>query len=281
MNESICSQRQPGIQLEKGNWIEDNNYIRPGKSSIRNDAYRYWYETTHPQPHSLDQVIITYSVNRRWQLKRCQANHPLSYEAFLHANQPAGGHPANDTWDYGQLYRLHMIRAQAAHDIPRWGIIEEDVDNYLIQVALSERQRDIDATNVQPSDHPEYQTHDATADTPATSSCEDPETPQGIEQTGHPQREQRRTPWRKRTTTNQEDIFFPSIAADAETYNRGTSNTNTVGSDLKVQASARQQKNPKYIRNISAFLDTGAQVTTMPESAVSKMPNANNHRDPA
>jgi hypothetical protein len=26
MNESLYSQRQPGIQLEKGNWIEDNNY---------------------------------------------------------------------------------------------------------------------------------------------------------------------------------------------------------------------------------------------------------------
>ena len=26
-------------------------------------------------------------------------------------------------------------------------------------------------------------------------------------------------------------------------------------------------------------MDTGAQVTTMPESAVSKMPNAHNHRD--
>ena len=29
------------------------------------------------------------------------------------------------TWDYGQLYRLHMIRAQAAQDIPRWVITEQ------------------------------------------------------------------------------------------------------------------------------------------------------------
>ena len=36
---------------------------------------------------------------------------------------------------------------------------------------------------------------------------------------------------------------------------------------------------PKAIRNISAIVDTGAQVTTMPESAVSQMPSAHNHRD--
>ena len=71
---------------------------------------------------------------------------------FLHANQPAEGHPANDTWDYGQLYRLHMIRAQAAQDIPRWDITEEDVDNYLIRIALSDRQHDIDAASTQSTD---------------------------------------------------------------------------------------------------------------------------------
>ena len=35
----------------------------------------------------------------------------------------------------------------------------------------------------------------------------------------------------------------------------------------------------KHIRNISTIIDTGAQATAMPESAVSKMPNAHNHRD--
>ena len=140
------------------------------------------YETTHPRPYSLDQAI-EYWVNRRRQLQRCQANHPLSYEAFLRANQPAEGHPAeDDTWDYGQLYRLHMIRAQAAQDIPRLDITEEDVDNYLIQMALSERQHDIiDATSAQPMN-------------------------------------QRSNPWGKKTTTEQEDVF-PSIAENVETYN--------------------------------------------------------------
>jgi hypothetical protein len=67
--------------------MEDYNYIRLGESSIHNEAYRDWYET---QLHSLDQAI-TYWVSRRRQLERCQANHPLSYEAFLRANQPAEG----------------------------------------------------------------------------------------------------------------------------------------------------------------------------------------------
>ena len=59
-----------------------------------------------------------------------------------------------------------------------------------------------------------------------------------------------------------------------------TSNAYTVRT-LTVHTSKfqRKHKNPKHIRNISAIVDTGAQVTTMPESAVSKMPNAHNHRD--
>ena len=70
----------------------------------------------------------------------------MSYEAFLRANQPEGGHPADDTWDYGQLYRLHMIRAQAAQEIPRLDV--NDIDNYLIRMALSDREQpDTDATS--------------------------------------------------------------------------------------------------------------------------------------
>jgi hypothetical protein len=115
-DELVYSQWQPGLQLEEGNWLEDYNFIRPGLSSIRDEAYRNWYETTHPRPYTLE-AAIEYWNKRRRQLRRCQANHPLSYKAFLRANQPAEGHPADDTWDYRQLYRLHMIRAQAAQDL--------------------------------------------------------------------------------------------------------------------------------------------------------------------
>ena len=41
----------------------------------------------------------------------------------------------------------------------------------------------------------------------------------------------------------------------------------------------RQHKNSKHIRNICAIVDIRAQVKTIPESAVNKMPNAYNHRD--
>jgi hypothetical protein len=40
-----------------------------------------------------------------------------------------------------------------------------------------------------------------------------------------------------------------------------------------MQAAIRKQ------RNVNAIIDTGAQVTTMPESAVNRMPAAHNHRD--
>jgi hypothetical protein len=40
-----------------------------------------------------------------------------------------------------------------------------------------------------------------------------------------------------------------------------------------IQAAIRKQ------RNVNAIINTGAQVTTMPESAVNRMPAAHNHRD--
>jgi hypothetical protein len=150
-DETVYSQWQPGLQLEEGNWREDYNYIRPGQSSLRDEAYREWYETTHPRPYTLE-VAIEYWSNRRRQLRRCQANHSLSYEAFFRANQPAEGHPANDTWDYGQLYRLHMIRAQAAQEFESHAITEDDIDNYLIRSALADNQLDNDERSSRPHD---------------------------------------------------------------------------------------------------------------------------------
>ena len=241
-DETVYSQWQPGLQLEEGNWQEGYNYIRPSPSSLRDEAYREWYETTHPRPHTLDGAI-EYWINRCRQLQRCQTNHPLSYEAFLRANQPAEGHPANDTWDYGQLYRLHMIRAQAAQEFESHTITEDDIDNYLIRSALADNQLDNDVASSNSS-------------------------------------EQRRVPGSKRTTTKEEDTFFQQSLRTPRPTPGSTSNVNTVRtSTTKLSKFQRNHKNPKHIRNISAIVDTGAQVTTMPESAVSKMPNAHNHRD--
>ena len=114
-------------------------------------------ENGRTMPHSLAQAV-TYWINRRRQLERCQANHPRSYETFLRVKQSAGGsaEPPDDTWDNGQLYRLQMIRAQAARDVPRYTITEEDVDNYLIHAALSDRHRDITDPDVRQPDHSEH-----------------------------------------------------------------------------------------------------------------------------
>ena len=64
-----------------------------------------------------------------------------------------------------------MIRTQAAQDLTRFDITKDDVDNYLIRTALSDRQNDTDATSEQPMD-------------------------------------QRRAPGGKRITTEEEDKFF-------------------------------------------------------------------------
>ena len=224
------------------NWSEDYNYIRPSQDFIRDYGYRERYETTHPRPYTLDGAV-EYWVNRRRQLHRCQANHPLSYEAFLRANQPAEGHPTDDTWDYGQLYRLHMIRAQAAQDIKSFNITEDDIDNYLIRSALADNQLDNEERSSRLYDL-------------------------------------RRVPGGKRTTTDEEENFFHRSLRTPRPTTGATSNVNTVRtSTTKTSKFQRKHKNPKHIRNISAIMDTGAQVTTMPESAVSKMPNAHNHRD--
>jgi hypothetical protein len=107
-------------------------------------------------------------------------------------------------------------------------------------MALSDRQHDIDATSAQSMD-------------------------------------QRGTPWGKRTTTKQEDFFFHRSLRTPKSATGGTSNANTVRtSTAQTSKVQRKHKNPKHIRNISAIVDTGAQVPTMPESAVSKMPNAHN-----
>ena len=123
----------------------------------------------------------------------------------------------SDIWDSKQLYRLHMIRVQAANDIPNYIFT---VNNYLIHAALSDRQRDITALDVRPTDHPDHQTLDVIR--LVATSCEQPGPFQGCEhaenQSSQPRRlpwrpmrpwhEQRGHPWSKITTTEQEDVFF-------------------------------------------------------------------------
>jgi hypothetical protein len=130
-----------------------------------------------------------------------------------------------------------MIRAQAAQDLKSFNITEDDVDNYLIQAALADNQLDNDATSSSSTD-------------------------------------QRRVPGGKRTTTDEGDIFFQQSLEHRMLEEGVTSNANMVRTSMtKLSKFQRKHKNSKHIRNISAIVNTGAQVTTMPESAVSKMPS--------
>jgi hypothetical protein len=92
-------------------------------------------------------------------------------------------------------------------------------------------------------------------------------------------------PGGKRSTTEQEDIFFHrSLRTPRPTA--GVTSTAKTSKFQRFEFQRRRQSSSAItkllstsIRNISAIVDTGAQVTTIPESAVSKMPNAHNHCD--
>jgi hypothetical protein len=91
------------------------------------------------------------------------------------------------------------------------------------------------------------------------------------------------------------DFFYRSLTAEPETrsailtrMSRGIKPV--LKSELRTQRtltlSDRFSKKQRAIRtairkqrHVNAIVDTGAQVTTMPESAVSRMPMAHNHRD--
>jgi hypothetical protein len=80
-------------------------------------------------------------------LWRRQHPTPGSYEEFLQSSEFGPGekyeggydyiaHP-EDTWDQGELYRMHMIRLQAAIDLQLSTevgayIMQQEIDNYLI-----------------------------------------------------------------------------------------------------------------------------------------------------
>jgi hypothetical protein len=136
-----------------------------------------------------------------------------------------------------------MIRAQAAQEFESHAITEDDIDNYLIRSTLADHQLDNDERSSRLYDL-------------------------------------RRVPGGKQTTTDEEENFFHRSLRTPRPTTGETSTVNTVRtSTTKTSNFQRKHKNPKHIRNISAIVDTGAQVTSMPESAVSKMPNAHNHRD--
>ena len=91
---------------------------------------------------------MRYWLDRREMLWRRQHPTPGSYEEFLQAKRWTGTGPKyedgydyiahqEDTEDRGSLYRMHIIRQQAAFDLQtsvgeHEYITEQDIDNYLI-----------------------------------------------------------------------------------------------------------------------------------------------------
>jgi hypothetical protein len=128
--------------------------------------YVKWFMSTHPTPVDVRQATRLW-LDRREMLWRRQHPTPGSYEEFLKRNLVVGpgknyededgydyiSHP-EDTWDKGSLYRMHMIRLQAAIDLIHgtedgaYTIMEQHIDNFLItnhEVEEGETQRTLAA----------------------------------------------------------------------------------------------------------------------------------------
>ena len=125
----------PGIELEEiGEWHLDYNNIAHCEWTMCNKEYAEWYLSTHPKPVDMREAT------RYWW-------NPGSYKEFLQnkagngKNYKEGSYDyisaPRDTWDRGSIYRMYMIRKQAAIDMthkPEEGIFikEQDIDDWLI-----------------------------------------------------------------------------------------------------------------------------------------------------
>jgi hypothetical protein len=104
--------------------------------------------STHPTPVDVRQAT-RFWLDRREMLWQRQHPAPGSYEEFLQRNLVGPGknyededrydyisHP-EDTWDKESLYRMHIIRLQAAIDLTHGTedgayTMEQHIDNFLI-----------------------------------------------------------------------------------------------------------------------------------------------------
>ena len=254
----------PGIELIDGEWCDDYNNIAPCEWTNSNPDYVRWYQSTHPKPIDVREATRNW-LDRREQLKRHLRCAPGSYEAYLHdKNRIDAFNPhTSDTWDNGKLWRMHMTRKQAALEMTTStldnGIYvnEQDIDDRLIR---QDRQLNDD-------DRPE-----PTRKPPPAPSV----------RTEHTERD-----W---------DFFYRSLLAPPETRvgilstmissqqpgtksSLRTQKATTLSERISNKQQALRTKAANKQRTVNAIVDTGAQVTTMPESAVSRMPAAHNHRD--
>ena len=138
----------PGIKfLPYGEWKEDYNNIPPSEQTMCYEQYREWFYSVHPAAVDVRQAM-RYWLDRRVMLWRRQHPTPGSYEEFLQVKRWIGPNPKyedgyhyiahqEDTEDGGSLYRMHMIRQEAAFELQtsvgdREYITELDIDRYLI-----------------------------------------------------------------------------------------------------------------------------------------------------
>ena len=132
----------PGIELDEvGVWTEDR---APCEWTMCNAEYVKWFISTHPTPVDVRQAT-RFRLDRREQLWRRQHPAPGSYEEFLQRNTVGPGGNYEDgcydyishPWDNGALYRMHMLRLQAALDLAHGTedgayTMEQHIDNFLI-----------------------------------------------------------------------------------------------------------------------------------------------------
>jgi hypothetical protein len=287
--------RWPGIELQDiGEWNEDFNNIAPCEWTNSCPEYTKWYLSTHPKPADVREATRHW-LDRRTQLNRRQHPAPGSYEEFLQIRAGNGGNykdggydyisAPGDTWDNGSLYRMHMIRKQSAIDLthrPEHGIYisEQDIDDWLIKNHQDD-EKEV-ATNLA-----EQQKYQSVYEKVQAAI-------QGVHR-GATRLQPNTAPARAEHMEHDWDFFYHSLLAPPETRSAiltkmSSGKKPVLKSELRTQRNttlserfAKKQRAMRTAirkqRHVNAIVDTGAQVTTMPESAVSRMPMAHNHRD--
>ena len=264
----------PPITFEEGEWCEDFNNLAPSEWS-QTEPYIEWYRSVLPKPTTVREALRNW-LDRRQQLKRRRDCTPGTYEAHLQdckrGVKPRADGRDPDVWDGGALYRTHMIRKQAAMDIAGKAsaddgdnsviyVKEQDVDNHLIWCDRHKNGINEPRPSLLPI-HDDISAREARL------------------RTVHSDRD-----W---------DFFYRSLSGPSANVPQLLKNSLNIGANPAVKSDIRTlkraplsdrirqtQKGLRKQRMVNAIFDTGAQVTTMPESAVNRMPSAHNHRDAA
>ena len=179
---------------------------------------------------------------------------------------------------------MHIIRQQAAFDLQisageHGYITEQDIDNYLIanhepeegeEDATEAMRQKVEAISEMTC---KYFARDGLLHVPPQPRLVPRPIPEKHEWVFFYRSLQAEPATRAAILTRMCSGTTPKFKSELRTQ-RATTLSERIGKKQHaVQAAIRKQ------RNVNAIIDTGAQVTTMPESAVNRMPAAHNHRD--